>query len=181
MTKECTSLAQRLQGGKELQFTGVESLKEIFQKQAAEQTRENPDGQEESGTARDPLRAVGREPAAGDDAMQMRVMEQVRSPTVEHGEEANFGTQMFGIGGDGVQGLGGGAEQNPVDHFLVLVGDAGNLFRYRKDHVEILSLEKLGAAILEPFGAGQRLAFWAVSIGTCNGELSITCVMGSLF
>jgi hypothetical protein len=29
--------------------------------------------------------------------MQVRVMEQVRPPTVEDGEEANLGTQMLGI------------------------------------------------------------------------------------
>src|SRR5437763_11561031 len=72
---------------------------------------------------------------------------------------------MFGIGGDGAQSLGGGAEQNAVNHFLVLVSDRGNLFRHRKDHVEVLGVEKFGAAILQPFGAGERLAFWAVAIG----------------
>jgi hypothetical protein len=32
--------------------------------------------------------------------MQMRVMEQVRPPGVEYGEETNFRAQMFGIGGN---------------------------------------------------------------------------------
>jgi hypothetical protein len=33
--------------------------------------------------------------------MQMRVEEQVLSPTVKHSEEADFRTQVLGIGGDG--------------------------------------------------------------------------------
>ena len=62
---------------------------------------------------------------------------------MEHGEEADLGAQVLGIGGDGAQGLGGGAEQNAVDHFLVLVGDGGNLFRHGKDHVEILACREV--------------------------------------
>jgi hypothetical protein len=47
--------------------------------------------------------------------------------------------------------------------------------------VEILGIEKFRAAIFEPFGAGERLTLWAVAIGARNGEISITCVMGSFF
>src|SRR5215471_3873190 len=96
--------------------------------------------------------------------MQMRMVYQIRPPTVEDGEEANLSAQMFGIGGDGAQGLGGGAEQNPVDHFFVLVSDGGNLFRHRKDHMEVLGIQKFSAAFLEPFRSGERLTFWTVSI-----------------
>ena len=83
---------------------------------------------------------------------------------MEHGEEANLGAEVLGIGGNGAQGIGGGTEQNAVDHFFVLIGDRGNLFRHRKDHMEVLGVEKFGAAVLEPFGAGQRLAFWTMPI-----------------
>jgi len=100
---------------------------------------------------------------------------------MEHCEEANLGTQVLGIGGNGAQGICGGTKQNAVDHFLVLVGDAGNLFRYRKDHMEVLGIEKFGAAILQPFSAGKRLAFWAMSIRARNGDIPITCLMESIF
>jgi len=42
--------------------------------------------------------------------------------------------------------------------------------------MEILGIEKFGAAIFKPFRAGQRLAFWAVTVGARNGELTITCL-----
>jgi len=38
--------------------------------------------------------------------------EEILSPSVEHGEEADLGAEMFGIGSDGGQGLGRGSEQN---------------------------------------------------------------------
>jgi hypothetical protein len=74
---------------------------------------------------------------------------------VEHGEEADFGAQMLGIGSDGAQGFGRGLEENTVDHLLVLVGDGGNLFRHRKDNVEVLTVEQLCLAVSDPLGTGQ--------------------------
>ena len=54
----------------------------------------------------------------------MRVLGQCRAPGVEHGGDADAGAEVLGVGGDGDQGLGGGAEQQVVDDGLVLVGDA---------------------------------------------------------
>lgn len=90
--------------------------------------------------------------------MQMRMMVQVLAPGVQHGEEANLGAEVLGIGGDGAQGLGGGAEEKAVDERLVLVGNGGNVTRQREDDVEVLCIEELGAAILQPLRASQRLA-----------------------
>ncbi len=87
--------------------------------------------------------------------MQVGMVKQVLTPTMEHGEEADLGAEVLGIGGNGLQGFRGGPEQNAIDHLFVLIGDRGNLFRQRKDHVEILGVEKFGAALFQPFGAGQ--------------------------
>src|SRR6266403_3641216 len=53
--------------------------------------------------------------------MQMRMEKQVLSPTVQYGEKADLGAQMLGIGSDGGQGLGRGAEENAVEEIFVLV------------------------------------------------------------
>src|SRR4051812_42196775 len=98
--------------------------------------------------------------------MQMRVMQQVRPPGVEHGKEADLGAQVFGVGGDGPEGFGRGAEENAVDHLLVLVGDRGNLFRHCEHDVEVLAVEEFGLAALDPFRASQRLTLWAMAIST---------------
>src|SRR3954453_13213455 len=92
------------------------------------------------------------------------MVQQVLSPGMEHREEADLSAQMPGVGRDRAQGLGRRAEQDAVDDLLVLVSDGGDFLRYREDDVEVLGVEDLGAAILQPFGTGQRLAFRAVPV-----------------
>ena len=88
------------------------------QEETTEEAREHAHRQEEAGPTRDPARAIGREAAARDDTMEMRMMHQGLSPRVQHGEEADLRAEMLRIGGDGAQGLGGRAKQDAVDHAL---------------------------------------------------------------
>src|SRR5208282_4962840 len=96
--------------------------------------------------------------------MQVRVMGQVGSPTVQYGEETDLSPQMPRIGGNGFESFGAGSEENAIDYFFVLVGNRGNLLRHGKDDVKIGHFQKLGLAVLNPLGAGQRLAFGAMPI-----------------
>src|SRR5260370_36274147 len=112
----------------------------MFKEQTAKQTGEHPDLQKESSLAGNPLVAIGREPTSGDHTMQVAMMKQVRAPSMEHGKKADLGTQMFGISGDGAQGLCCGSKQNAIELSLILIGDGGNLVRHGKDHVEVLSV-----------------------------------------
>jgi hypothetical protein len=73
---------------------------QIFQEQTTEETSQQPDRQEEIAPAGDPLAAIGRETTSGDDAMQMKMMEQHVSPGVERGKEAEFGAEVLGVGTD---------------------------------------------------------------------------------
>ena len=63
---------------------------------------------------------------------------QVLSPTMQDGEEADLGAEVFGIGGDGLQGFRRGVEEDVIDHLLVLVGDRRQSLRHRKDDMEVL-------------------------------------------
>ena len=65
-------------------------------------------------------------------------------PGVQHGGDANAGTQVPGIGGDGEQCLGRRAEQQIVDHRLVLVSDWSNLGWQREDQMEIADWQQVG-------------------------------------
>ena len=60
-----------------------------------------------------------------------------RAPGVQHGGDADAGAEMLGIGRDRQHGLGGGLEQQVVDHRLVLVGDIGDGGRQREDDMEV--------------------------------------------
>ena len=56
------------------------------------------------------------------------------TPTVQHRNEADPGTEMSGIGGDDPQGLGGGPEQDAIDDLRSPAGSnrwrlAGSLWK----------------------------------------------------
>ena len=96
----------------------------------------------------------------------MRVLKQVLSPGVKNGKETNLCSEVFGVGGNSQHRVGRGSEENAIDGALVLQGNVGNLFRYAKDDMKILGLEKFRLPVFDPLGAGQRLTFRAVTIRT---------------
>ena len=85
--------------------------------------------------------------------MEMGMKQQVLSPTMEYSEKADLGSQMFGIGSDGGQGLGRGAKQNAVDDLLVLVSDGSDLFGDGEDDMKIVWRENFGRSLLDPLSA----------------------------
>src|ERR1039458_1229294 len=96
--------------------------------------------------------------------MQVGMKEEILSPTVEHGEEADLGAEMFGIGSDGRQGLGRGSEQNAVDEIFVLVSNGGDRFGEGEDDMKIRSRENFRFPFFDPFGTRQGLALGAMSV-----------------
>jgi hypothetical protein len=48
---------------------------------------------------------------------------------MKHGEKPDLRTQVFGISGDGEQGLCRSLEQDAIEFSLILVGNGGNLLR----------------------------------------------------
>ena len=74
---------------------------ELFEEAAPEQAREHAHRQEEARPARDPALAVGRQPAAGHDAVHVRVVRQRRAPGVQHQRGADARAQVLRVGGDG--------------------------------------------------------------------------------
>src|SRR5262249_13924825 len=113
--------------------------------------------------------------------MQVGVMKQGLSPTVQHGGKADLGAQVLRVGVDGSYRLARGAEQNAGDRPLVLISDGGNLFRYGENYVEILGVQQFRAAILKPVGSGERLAFGAVAIGTRVIGVALMAALITLF
>jgi hypothetical protein len=95
-----------------VQRAGFERRVKIFQKYAAEEAREDADREKESRSACDPPAAIGRQAAGWDDAVEVGMMDERLSPRVEHGEEADLGTEMLRIDGNGAEGLGGRAKED---------------------------------------------------------------------
>ena len=78
--------------------------------------------------------------------MHMRMMGHRRAPSMEHGGDADARAEMLWIGGDGEPCLGRHAEQQIVDHRLVLVGDWGDLGWQGEDQVEVADRQQIGLA-----------------------------------
>src|SRR5271157_6341852 len=78
---------------------------EVMQEQAAEHPRQHPDRKEEPWPAGDPALPVWRNAAARDEKVNMRMVQQILSPRVQHAEETDLRAEMLRIGGDGAQGL----------------------------------------------------------------------------
>ena len=111
----------------------------------------------------------------------MRVVGHRRAPAVEHGGDADVGAQMLGIGSDGEQRLGRSAEQQIVDHRLVLVGDWSNLGWQREDQMEIADRQQIGLAGGEPVLRRRALALGTVAIATgVVGDPAVAAILTAL-
>ncbi len=67
--------------------------------------------------------------AGGHYAMGMRVMFEFLIPGVEHAEEADLGTEMFGIASDFEEGFSTALPQEIVQDLLVLQGERCQFMR----------------------------------------------------
>src|SRR4051794_32886718 len=91
---------------------------------------------------------------------------QILAPGVKHAKEAGIDAEALGIGGDGEQGLRGGAEENVVEHLLVLKDKVGDGCRQSEDQVEVVGGQQLGLSLFEPLEASFSLALGAVPVAT---------------
>jgi hypothetical protein len=96
--------------------------------------------------------------------MHVGVVLEVLAPGMEHGEEADLSPAVRGVGGDLLQGLGGGAEQEAVDHPLILQGDRAEHRRQSKHDMKIFNRQQLRFAGLHPHRRGGGLALGTVAV-----------------
>ena len=81
----------------EAQFTVPMRLGECLKKQTPEQARQYPYRQEEAGLASDPALTIGGKASARDNAVDVGMVGQGRSPGVQHQGSAYLRAQMFWI------------------------------------------------------------------------------------
>src|SRR5258708_17576137 len=104
----------------ELAFT--EGLLESSNKLAAKDATEHFDGKKEPLTLANPVGVIERQAPGGNDAMDMGMKPEVLTPSVQHGEEADFRATVSGIALDFEKGFRTGTEQQIVEDLLVLQG-----------------------------------------------------------
>src|SRR6266446_7437352 len=110
--------------------------------------------------------AVERDSSTRHDTVKVRVEMQILTPSMQHGEEADGCAQMFGVGGNPQQGLGGGTEQDGVDGLRVMKRQAGDFLWQSKHDMEIGDGQKLCLSGGKPLCAGGRLTLGTVAVAT---------------
>jgi hypothetical protein len=97
--------------------------------------------------------------------VQVRVVHQVLTPGVQHGQQADLcGAQVPGIGGDFRQRFAGRLEEHPVELAFVLKRQRRDLRGQREDDVEIRDRQQFRFPLREPRGAGHRLTLGTMAV-----------------
>ena len=137
---------------------------ELFEKEPAEESRQDTNAEKEVLATAHPSLLSGVDATAGDDAVHMRMMHQVLAPGVQDREEADAGTQVSGVAGNGEQCFGTGIEQDVIDGLFVLQRQLGDCRRQCEDEVIVSGWQQFSFPPLKPLLAGQGLALRAVAV-----------------
>ena len=132
--------------------------------QTPEQSRQNPHMQKEPRLARDPALAIWRQPTARNDHVDVRMMGQRRSPSVQNAGHADLRAEALGIGGDGRHRLGRCLEQQAIDGALVPICDTGDLGRQGEDQVEVFHGQQIFGSRRHPVARRRSLTFGTVPV-----------------
>src|SRR5664279_1652745 len=112
--------------------------------------------------------------------MNMRVMRKRLTPSVQYGDRANLSAEIALVGGDVAQGLGRSAEQDTVDHLLVVEGEFGHRRGYGEHHVEVGHRQQVGLARFQPLCARQALALRTMAITAGVVRVANEAAVGTL-
>src|SRR5215472_6084102 len=110
---------------------------------AAEDTAEDFHRQEKSGARSDPAGVVGRQSATGYDAMNVRMAFEFLPPSVEDGQESEFGAEVLGVEGHFEQGGCAGFKQQGKQPPLVLPDEGQERMRHAEDQVIVADGQQL--------------------------------------
>ena len=99
---------------------------------------------------------------------------------MEHRQESDLGSEMFGIEGNLEKSFGAGLKQQVVEELLVLQHEWRELVGQGKDHVKVVEREQFFLASSEPTLTGCHLTFWAMPIATGVENESTMATTGTL-
>ena len=83
---------------------------------------------------------------------------------MQHHGDAEFGAEVLGVATEGLEGLGGGMEQDLVEHRGVALRQGVELVRQGEDYMEVRDGEEVRFPCLDPAQAGDGLAKGAVPV-----------------
>src|ERR1035437_1877888 len=112
--------SQREEAAREHEFALMKGVLQAGDELAPKDAAEYSHGQEERVARVDPVLMIERQTTGGDHAMNVRMMQEVLAPGVEHAEETDLRAEMPGVGRNLQQSGGGSAKQQVVDDLLVV-------------------------------------------------------------
>ena len=154
-----------------MEVSGPQGRLQPREQLAAEDGRELSDGNQEVRLAGDPSLSVLAEPSSGDDAVDVRVEEELLVPRVKHGGESRCGTQLSAA--DLEHGLDDGLEEEVIG--LARIAEKQRMQRvgHGEDQVEVGNGQEVAHLSFDPASPVQVLALGAVAVATrvVDGDL----------
>ncbi len=120
------------------EFSIAESGFQIGDELGAEQTAEHFNRKKKLSPTRDPLVLVRSDSAAGNNAMQVRMMMEVLPPSMQHRQKPDPGTKVPAVGGNSQQRFGGSPKEKALNNPLVPQRQRRDQMGHREDHMEVL-------------------------------------------
>ena len=145
---------------------------------AAKHPPEHVNGKKEARVRSNPAGVIEREPAGGDDTVDMGMKQEFLVPGVQHAEKADLGPEMCGVPRHLQKGFCAGPQQQTIDDLFVLQSERSQLRRQSEDDMEVGRGEQFVASGLDPAFASGRLTLRAMAITTAvirdGGTMSAT-------
>lgn len=110
-----------------------------------------------------------REPASGNDAVHVDVVEHFLVPRVEHLDDAECRPEAAFVRREFQQGLGAAFVQEAVNELLVLINERVQLVRLREHDMEVRRVDDIRPALVDPEFLLHGLAVWAVPVAAGTG------------
>jgi hypothetical protein len=145
--------------------------------ECASAVAEGLDGQEELGPGGLPMALVAAEAAAGNQAVDVRMICEGAGPGVEHGQQAESGAEALGVLGQVLQGLGTGAQEQVVAEAGVRADPAAQAFGHSEGDQEIGDREQQGRVGRQPLLGVLSAALGAMPIiAGVVGEVTVAAI-----
>jgi len=114
----------------------------------------------------DPAQSIGSQSRAGDNVVDVQMEPKLARPGLKNAQETQLGAEVFGSGGDILEGAGAFLEEQIIERLLVLPEESAQLYWQSKGDQEIGDWKQLGLLPLDPvvgvlmaaLGAGPMMA-----------------------
>jgi len=126
---EESGLRERRQIPGKVQLASLKGQLESVDELAAKHLAEHGNGEKEARVRSNPAGVIEREPAGGNNAVNMRMNLKLLVPGVEHTEKADLSSEMCGVASDFEKSFCASTKQQTIDHFFVLQSQRSQLPR----------------------------------------------------